>query len=665
MNKRYDLSTLSWELAGYTPNAWLNWVNAPSMTRTTLAEVAAVSANVPGSVQQALLDAGLIPDWNSGMNSLQCEWVENRHWVYETRLPGSWLKGKEVLLHGLGLDYSGWIYMNSVCVSRFRGGHMPVTVDLTPALQPKNNRLRIILDTPPRYLGYTGFTSQFTDWKVRFSYSWDWMVRLVTLGIWDDLLLTTRDGAALSGLDVRADADPDTGTGVLTVRPHVVEAGGADVRVTLRDKTRVIRTESRPAEAFGADTIEWNGLPVDLWWPHTHGAQPLYTVECVLEDGSGTQLDRLERQVGFRNVRWEPCEGAPEGADPWLCVVNGQRVFLQGVNWTPISPTFHDLTPKDYRKYVELYRSLGANLLRVWGGAILEREAFFRYCDEMGIMVWQEFPLSSSTFDNWPSEDPKAIDEMVQIGASYIDRRGHHASLILWCGGNELHRAADGDANGTRIAADTSHPMLAALQRVTAERDPQRRFVAASPSGPRFFYNPEDSGLGVHWDVHGPWRVERSLEEWKVYWDNDDSMFRSEVGCPGPSHWNVLNAFAPETSYVIPSEDNPPFRRQTDPWWWGEWDAFRDEYGREPECVEEYAAWFEGRQAAALRIAVQSCKRRFPRCGGVILWMGHDCFPCLANTSIIDFLGQPKLAYDAVKKVFHATEVELTQNSLF
>lgn len=654
MMKRYDLSQLFWELAGYTPNAWLHWVDAPSMTRTAVAEVAAIRASVPGSVQQALLDTDRISDWYNGMNSMQCEWVENRHWVYETKLPDAWLCGGAVQLHALGLDYSGWIYMNGVCVSQFRGGHKPVTVDLTAALQTHDNKLRIILDTPPRYLGYTGFTSRFTDWKVRFSYSWDWMVRLVTLGIWDDLLLTVRDGAGFAGLDVRADADPRAGTGLLTVHPRVTDAGDTRVRVTLRDGARVIHTETHPADACNAHALEWRSLPVDLWWPHTHGAQPLYTVDCVLEDAAGAELDRLERRVGFRNVRWERCEGAPETADPWLCVVNDQPVFLQGVNWTPIRPTFHDLKPKDYRKYVALYRELGANLLRVWGGAILEREPFYRYCDEMGIMVWQELPLSSSTFDNWPPEDPTAIKEMVEIGESYVERRGHHASLILWCGGNELHRVADGDPTGTRVSADANHPMLDALQRMTAARDPRRRYVPSSPSGPRFFYDARESGQGVHWDIHGPWRVEGTMDDWQAYWDSDDAMLRSEVGCPGPSNWDSLSQFTPVMSYAIPKEDIPPFRRPIDPWWWGEWNAFLEEHGCEPESVEEYVRWFSQRQADALRIAVHACKRRFPRCGGVILWMGHDCFPCPANTSIIDYLGEPKQAYEEVQKVYRS-----------
>lgn len=87
MTKQYfDLSQLDWTVSGWLPEQWrLSYsfeIGAPSS-----AEVKAIPAKVPGSVQYALREAGIIPDWNVGMNYRQCEWVENRHWIYETTLP--------------------------------------------------------------------------------------------------------------------------------------------------------------------------------------------------------------------------------------------------------------------------------------------------------------------------------------------------------------------------------------------------------------------------------------------------------------------------------------------------------------------------------------------------------------------------------------------------
>jgi beta-mannosidase len=241
---------------------------------------------------------------------------------------------------------------------------------------------------------------------------------------------------------------------------------------------------------------------------------------------------------------------------------------------------------------------------------------------------------------------------MVAIAESSVARRGHHASLVMWCGGNELHRAVGEGAARRQIPADLSHPMLHALAETVSRRDPGRRFVATSPSGPRFFGDPADFGKGVHWDVHGPWRPDAGLEEWQQYWDRDDALLRSEVGCPGASPPGILHDYCAPEAFTRPTADGPRFRRQFDGWWWMEWARFEQEHGREPGTIEEFAGWSRDRQAAALRIAAQACKSRFPRCGGIVLWMGHDSFPCSANTSVFDYHGGPKPAVDALRQVF-------------
>jgi len=139
-----------------------------------------------------------------------------------------------------------------------------------------------------------------------------------------------------------------------------------------RRRRRCLRRYA-PADEF-ARGCERTGLDTDLWWPNGHGDQPLYELTCELVDDEDTPLDEQTRLVGFKHVDWRPCEGAPEKADPWLCAVNGKPIFLQGVNWTPIRPNFADVTIGEVQDRLELYRRLGLNVLRVWGGAVLERK---------------------------------------------------------------------------------------------------------------------------------------------------------------------------------------------------------------------------------------------------------------------------------------------------
>jgi len=652
LKKVYDLAGLEWRLAGFTPFQW-GFEPSLDITKSPSAETPAIPAKVPGSVQLALREAGLLPDWNVGLNARLCEWVEHRHWIYQAAIPDAWLeKGKKARLHALGLDYCGVIRLNGKDVSRFENGFVPYEFDLTPHLAESGNVLQIIFECHPAWLGQFGYTSKMTDWKPRFNYTWDWTSRLVQIGVWDAISLEVTDEQEFSHIACTTDADLETRTGILDISGWVHGSQVAVVHITLSLADEIIQARSVAPETF-AQGLSWRDLPVELWWPHTQGAQPLYDITCRLLDGEGNPLDQEVFKVGFRHIAWEPCEGAPEGADPWLCVVNGQRVFLQGVNWTPILPNFADVPEPHVRQRLELYKSLGVNILRVWGGAVLGSESFYRICDELGILVWQEFPLSSSGLDNWPPDSEHAIRDLSEIAESYIERRQHHVSLALWCGGNELTHGLEGRKTGIGSPIDASHPLIAQLKQIVEDLDPKRRFLPTSSSGPRFTAAEADFGKGLHGDVHGPWKAAGDLDtEWPRYWAGDDALFRSETGAPGASPIELIRQYAGDINPMPASPANPLWRRFA---WWIEWDRFIAEHGREPQNLEEYVAWSQGRQMKALSIAVGAVKARFPKVGGIILWMGHDCFPCTANTSIVDFHGQPKPAALAVGEIFRRT----------
>jgi len=252
--------------------------------------------------------------------------------------------------------------------------------------------------------------------------------------------------------------------------------------------------------------------------------------------------------------------------------------------------------------------------------------------------------------DNWPPEDEQSVADLAEIARSYIVRRQHHVSLLLWCGGNELLGGLDGGKVGAERSVDRTHPVIGRLEDVTKELDPTRRFHPTSPSGPICILREEDYGKGLHWDMHGPWKPEGRLSEgWANLWRKDDAYLHSEIGAPGASSAQIIRRYRGELPEFPASRENPLWRRTA---WWIEWETCVAELGREPANLEEYVAWSQERQRAALAMAARACKERFPRCGGFILWMGHDCFPCTANTSILDFDGEPKPAAKALAEVF-------------
>lgn len=634
----HDLSQLRWKLTGFTP-FYSNFAQTQSDAGFIKPEVRPLDVSIPVSVQAALLNAGLIDDWNVGLNARNCEWIENRDWVYEVAIPDEWLQsGQLVRLRCAGLDYAGEILLNKTTMCSFRNSFVPIVVDLNSALKPSGNVLSIRFTPGPRWLGQIGYTSRMKEWKPRFSYGWDWVNRIVQTGIWDTVTLEITHGAEIEKLRSSSDVDLASGKGKLKVWGSV--RGGSKVRASLKDGAHELRIVQVNAQDFSQSGLQWSDLPIELWWPNRMGSQSLYNLEVELLDERGSLLDSQSRRVGFKNIEWRRTKGAAETADPYLCIVNGKAVFLFGVNWTPIRPNFADVRDEDYRKRANIYRDCGMNLVRVWGGAVLEKENFYNLCDELGFLVWQEFPLSSSGLDNYPPDDPASVDELGNIAESYVERRSHHVSLLLWCGGNELQDDKNGVKSNQPTLTIRHHPAVVRMGEIVAREDPGRRYLATNPYGPVGMFNLQDCGKGVFWDVHGPWNFDGPAEgEWKSLWAKDDAMFHSEMGAPSASPVNIIRKYKGNLPEVPGTDDNPLWARQS---WWIDWPKFAKERGREPRDLEEFVAWMNARQEAALTIALRSVLSRFPACGGLIIWMGHDAFPCTENASIVDFDGDPK-----------------------
>jgi beta-mannosidase len=642
----HDLGQLKWKVAGFVPYLWS--FDKHDDIHTGEAEVAPIDAPVPGSVQQALLNAGILPDWNVGLNCRQAEWVENRDWVYQTQLPDEWLReGKQLRLGCAGLDYTGKILINGQSICEFGNSFVPCAVDLKPHLKPTGNLLQIWFQPPPRWLGQFGYTSEMTEWKPRFNYTWDWVVRLVQIGIWDSVTLEVVHDAEIGSVKCVADTSSESRLGSLRLR--VAATGGRSLRVAIRDGGRIVREQTVVVDR-GAAEIAWDDLPVDLWWPNGMGMQKLYTVDVQLIDANGKLADAKTLRVGFRHIEWKHTEGAPENAHPYLCTVNGKPVFLFGVNWTPIRPNFADLREDDYRKRIGVYRSIGVNVLRVWGGGFPERQWLYDLCDEHGLLVWQEFPLSSSGMDNCPPRDEASIRTMAEIAATYVTRLQHHACLAVWCGGNELEDNLAGHVSANPTLTIDKQPMVMSLAEVVRQNDPGRAFLPTSPYGPSGGFTQETCGQHAHWDVHGPWNLDGPVNgHWRELWEQDDAMFHSEMGAPSASPAVMIRKYKGDLPVTPGDHTNPLWNRQP---WWIDWPKFAEEKGREPASLEEFVVWSQQRQSDALVLALSAVKSRFPSCGGIILWMGHDCFPCTSNASILDYDGAPKPVALALGRIF-------------
>ena len=171
----------------------------------------------------------------------------------------------------------------------------------------------------------------------------------------------------------------------------------------------------------------------ELWYPNGLGEQPLYNVTLTLRNGE-TVLDERTMRQGIRHFEMIQNEDAPTGALPYTIIMNGERVYMKGVNITPMDHIYGDIPAEQVAYQLHQAKRLNVNIVRVWGGGVIETETFYRLCDELGLLVWQEFIQSSSGVDNIPSELPHFLTLLRQSAVHALKVKRNHTSLVIWRG---------------------------------------------------------------------------------------------------------------------------------------------------------------------------------------------------------------------------------------
>ncbi|OUS76629.1 hypothetical protein B1748_11060 [Paenibacillus sp. MY03] len=654
MNGRLNLSGDDWQLTGWYRNQWRFTVSM-ELGETFPPPVGPIAATVPGAVQSDLLKAGLLDDPNRGLRSLSGEWVNNREWCYEKKfdIPDGWpLDRCELVFEGL--DYAGEISLNGVKLGEFEGFFWPHAFDVSPYIRTVSegsNHLRVMFRQSPEIDGQYGYTHLVTTLKPRFNYVWDWCPRIVPVGIWQDVCLYTYRATKLTDFWPHATLNDDLHTGQVRFAASVetLAAGPYRAEYRLKDEDDAVQYEWSETLMLKGGVNSFEHMAevgeVQSWWPNGYGKPSLYTAEIKLLSEQGEELQAVVKTIGFRKLEWVANENAPVGALPYTLVVNGKRIFIKGVNWVPIKPLYGSVTEQDYQQYVGRFCDMNVNLLRVWGGAIIEQEAFFQVCDGLGLLVWQEFPQSSSGISNLPPDDPAVLATLERAAAQAIRERRSHPSLAVWCGGNELMWEGG-------VPVDERHLNIAMLKRLVAELDPGRRFLPASASGPTFVADASRFGQGLHHDVHGPWQYLGDREHY-AFFNSDDALFRSETGTPGTSRAATIRKWADGLPVWPPTRDNPYWVHRGA--WWIQWEQLGALFGlwaADADELDLYCRVSRYMQAESLRYAVEATRRREPEASGFIVWMGNEPFPNNANTSVIEYDGMPKPAYYVLKKAY-------------
>ena len=615
-------------------------------------------ATVPGGVHVDLYRAGWIEDPYYEMNSLKCEWIENRWWVYKTSFPrpsGDFARAELVFL---GIDYEAMIYLNGNLLGEH--GHMyePAAFDVTGLLRDvaagETLELRVVMKGAPNEMGQIGKTSMTRTQKSRFNYKWDFSTRLVNIGLWDGVELRLHDDASLLEPAAATDADLVANVGTVRLYGRVgrnESANGRSDDLTLRlacvdpDGGAAAERELRLTPGEDAYDCTLTVAEPRLWWPNGYGEQPLYIVSARLYAGDRL-LDEWTFRVGIRSLTYRRNEDSPEDALPYTFVVNGKPIYIRGVNLTPLDHVYGNVSLASYEWQVYLMKRANVNMARIWGGGIIEKTCFYELCDRHGILVWQEFIQSSSGIDNVPSKLPGFLDLLRRTAVSALLGRRSHVSLAVWSGGNELMSAPN-----TPSTIDDEN--LAMLGRLVAAYDPQRLFLPTSASGPVEFVTTEK---GVSHDVHGGWQYQGNPFHYELY-GGSDNLFHSEFGMDGVASVQTLRKILhPRNHVATPMRGHVVWRHHGE--WWGTYDRDTKLFGPLPD-MERFARVSQMMQAEGLRFIIEANRRRQFRQSGCIVWQLNEPWPNASCTNLVEYYGGQKMAYYATRAAYAPVHASL------
>lgn len=472
-----------------------------------------LDACVPEEIHATLRRAGVIRGHTYGKDTDEETWIEEADWVYykEFYAPAA-LRARQVVLDCQGLDTFCDIYLNGVKLGSGRNMHVPFTADIGDLLRyGTRNVLVVRFYSPVKHvegLDQQGLFSITTSErllarKAQMNYSWDFCGRCVTTGIWKEVSIRSSDEARIGDyyLYTKAVADGAATIG-LEVEPELLAANAAgesrpdaaaddagadtaggyrlEARLT-KDGREVCYREGGLAEFASLElTVE---APL-LWWPRPYGSPELYDFSLTLKK-DGKVLHEKRQKFGIRTI--EIVQEDQADGRSFIFAVNGRRLFVRGANWVPTRMIYTDITDRDYEVLLDYAAAGNISMLRIWGGGIYESPRFFELCDELGIMVWNDFMLACGIYP----QQGEFLDNMAAEAEHVLRTYRNWTSLVVWAGDNENGQAYGWAGRPYEFAEDKLG--YGVIDAACRRLDPHRSYMPTSPYSPDEFFKGGDN----------------------------------------------------------------------------------------------------------------------------------------------------------------------------
>jgi beta-mannosidase len=613
----------------------------------------AFAGNVPGTVQGDLVRQELVPHPYVGLNEEYMRDLENRSWTYVKEFEMDDLPTEEnVELVFEGVDTLSDIRLNGRYLGSTEDMFLEYRFDIKDVLKIGENVLEVHIKSPvkeartlERAYGQLGAAEESIRTYIRkaqYSYGWDWGIRLPTSGIWRPVYVESYSRARLTGCTAYLGEKHDR-NGMVRVSGYIVSSAGVgdpqNYRVEVRVDDAVI--SEFPIERVG-NGVQFEGtFPLEnirLWFPNGLGEQYLYAFEFTLKY-EGVDVCSEKTKVGLRTVKLTREEDA-EG-ESFIFTVNDKHVFAKGANWIPADSILTWIRPEDYSRLLHMARDANMNMLRVWGGGIYEDKQFYALCDELGIMVWQDFMFASAEYPDHLEWFRRLSNEEVR---ETVRKLRYHASIVLWCGNNEnnwgfdewpmMTHEVNGEHPGNRLYLH-DFPMIC------AQEDPSRPYWPSSPYG-------GDRANSAKYGDHHVWNVWSAWADYRSY-GNDNGRFISEFGFQSAPHSRTIDFFARKEEQDILGRVVLNHNKQVD----GQERILRfinSHFGLTTE-FDAFAYLSQLNQAEAMKFGVEHWRARKYRTAGTLYWQYNDSWPVFSWSSV-DYFKRPKALYYYTKKFY-------------
>ena len=611
-----------------------------------------VAMPVPGDVHSALLAARLIPDPYYGRNEYDLRGLAELDWTLSRDFDiAAIAEGDSWYLDIDYLDTVASVFINDVqvlsasnCFRRFRP-------DISAALRTGRNSIRIVIHSSvtegarrqalqpffvPHHEGNSPIPNGNLLRKPQCDFGWDWNIALAPLGVYGTVAVKRQATARIEHVETVQHHNADGSVDLdVTVTLHSDAPGVVPLHIAFNGERE--RIEAGVGAGLTKVRSRIHVEKPNLWWPAGSGAQALYELAVDTPD------ERVTRNIGLRTV--ELLTDKDDAGSRFAFRINGKEIFCRGADWIPADALFSKSSPDKTRDLLQSAVDAHMNMIRVWGGGFYEQDWFYDLCDEMGLMVWQDFMFACNIY---PSTQD-FLDEVREEVLYQVRRLSSHASIVLWCGDNELIGAL-GWFDVTRNNRDR---YLVSYDRLNRTIE-----VALKEAGPHLIWWPSSPASG-YLDFGDAWHADGSgdMHYWSVWHENKSfdnyrtvrPRFCSEFGFQSYTSMPVVRKFASQADMNIASPVMESHQKNVGGNERIAGTMFR--YFRFPKDFPSFVYLSQIQQGLAIQTAVEFWRSLKPHCMGTLYWQLNDTWP-VASWASLDYGGGWKAMHYMVRRFF-------------